>query len=96
MDVTGWGPFCWAKARLNKKFYFLNGFYILYMYIKYIIIYLFIIILSLIIFYARTGNKIYITSNYKLWRNKFYKDFHKYQLYSNTKNFVKLNFFKKW
>ena len=52
IDVTGWGPYSLWKARLNKKFYFLNGFYIIYMYLKYIFLYIFFIILSLILYYC--------------------------------------------
>jgi len=76
LDVTGWGKFCLWKARLNKKYYFINGFYTIYMYLRNIFLYFLIILVYLIIYYLIYNKKLYTSNKYKVWRYKILKDFY--------------------
>jgi hypothetical protein len=95
LDVTGWGKFCLWKARLNKKYYFINGFYTIYMYLRNIFLYFLIILVYLIIYYLIYNKKLYTSNKYKVWRYKILKDFWKVKLYVSNINIIKLNYLKK-
>lgn len=98
MDVTGWGPYCWWNARHNKIFFIIKGFYVVYMYLKYIFLYFFIVLAWIIFYYfcfAYNNNFLNI-KNFREFSFKEYKAFWKFKLYLQSKNFNKLNYFKKW